>query len=272
MSMEQKHTGAWMWAVVAIVLFGLLMFFELTIPGRILFTSDNNIGQTALVRSMLPGGWRGGGWWDGELLGQPMMLNFNLTNLLLWALPLEFAHNWIRWIHLVLASLLFMLFLREHRRSWPAAFFGTLVAFWLGQFTIFTYGGHLGKCGALVFASGFLWATAVAARRGSLAWGALAGVFLGGAFAEQPDIGLLYALGLGLYPLHAWTRKHGFGIRRLALFHLVLFGVAFLLALIPLLRGYDAAIRESDTIRSPDREAKWNYITQWSLPPEDVID
>ncbi|MBP7275502.1 MAG: hypothetical protein KBA51_04785, partial [Kiritimatiellae bacterium] len=50
------------------------------------------------------------------------------------------------------------------------------------------------------------------------------------------------------------------------------FGVAFLLALIPLLRGYDAAIRESDTIRSPDREAKWNYITQWSLPPEDVID
>ena len=272
MSTDRDKSGAWAWAVAAVLIFGLLMFIGLTGPGRILFTSDNNIGQTAMVQRMLPGGLRGGGWWDGELLGQPMMLNANLTHLLIWALPLEFAHNWIRGIQLGLASLLFLLFLREHRRSWPAALLGTIVAFWLGQFTIFTYGGHLGKCGALVFASGFLWATAVAARRRSLAWGALAGAFLGGAFAEQPDIGLIFAIGLGLYPLHAWARKHGFEWRRLAAFHLVLFGVAFLLALVPLLRGYDAAIRESDVIRSPDREAKWNYITQWSLPPEDLVD
>ncbi len=270
----EKRSPRWSLAValLAVVGFGLIMFNELLAPGRLLFTTDNNIGQTAMMSRALPGAILGVGWWDGELLGQPIVLNPSLTSVLLWLLPLDFAHNWIRLIHLGLASVFFLLFLREHRRSWSAAVFGTVVAFWIGQFTIFSYAGHLGKSGALVFASGFLWATAVAARRQSLRWGALAGALLGGAFAEQADMGLLFAVGLGFYPLHAWARKYGFQWRRILVFHAAIFGVAFLLAAPSLLRGYEAAVRESAVVRGGDRAVKWEYITQWSLPPEDLLD
>jgi hypothetical protein len=258
-------------AVLGVAVFGFILFGELTEPGRILFTSDDNIGHIAMRKAALPGA-MGGGWWDGEAMGQPMILNHCLTYVLLQFMPVEFFHNWIRWFHLFWGSICFMLFLRERRRSWPAAAFGAGVAFWVGQFTIFTYGGHLGKCGALAFVGLFLWSTAVAARTRRWGWMLAAGVALGGIFAEQADMGLIFGLGLGLYPIHAWAIRHGLAWKGLTRFAATIYLTGFLAALPSLWAGYSTAVKDVTVVRGESPAEKWNYITQWSLPPEDLID
>ena len=264
-------TALWVlsaWAVVLLV--GLVIFQDLFQPGRLLFTTDDNIGQIAMRKTAIADA-LGGGWWDGELLGQQMIMNVNLTTLLLWLLPVDFYYNWIHLIDLGLASLFFILFLREHRRSWLAAIGGTLVALWLGHFSI-VYAGHLGKFGMLIFASAFLWACAVAVRTKSMAWSALAGGALGGMFMEQADIGFVMALGLGFYPIHAWARKHGFGWRGLLRHLAPMYLTGLLLAMPSLLSGYRVAVKDDAVVRGGDSKAKWEFITQWSLPPEDLLD
>ena len=115
-------------SVVAIIGVSLFFFGDLLIPGSILFTTDNNVGQNALVQSVLPQAFLG--WWnDTILIGAEEFIAVSLTNILMWLIPATFYTNWIHAIYLGSASFFLILYLRDRGLQWSSCFSGILAAF-----------------------------------------------------------------------------------------------------------------------------------------------
>lgn len=260
------------WVLLALA-FGmaLLVYREALLPGRILATSDDNIGAMALRARWLPGGfWRA--WDDSVLAGQPAFLTLNWTNLLLWLLPLRLFQNAIHGIDLALASVAMGLFFRARGIRLAPAILGALTTCWLGSTFFLTYAGHIGKFGTVLFAAIALWCIEEMARRRSAAWGILAGAACGAMFLEQADVAVFFALALGPYALFAVAREQA---RQPAawLRTLVPMGAVALLVAVRALWmaasffAFETADRPAET-----REQVWDYCTQWSWPPEETIE
>lgn len=255
----------------ALIFLSLVVFHGVLNPSRILLTTDDNIGALALRERALPRGFLG--WWDDSaLLGMPNVLFLNWTNLLLWILPLKFFTNWIHAIDVTAASLFLLLFLRRRGLGWPACAVGVLASFWLGSNFTLTYAGHIGKFGVLVFASAFLWLAEQTVQTGKIRWAVLAGGALGAMFLEQQDVALFFAMFLFPYFLFSliWMRGMQWGFIVKAALPVIV--VALLIALRPLLAGYAANVKNVASMSQEDPSEKWNFVTQWSWPPEESID
>lgn len=257
--------------VLGVILLMLVVFRQVLMPGQILFTTDDNIGSLMLRKNLLPAGWWRG-WNDQVLLGTPSTVFLNLTNFLLFLLPAGFFNNWINAFDIAAGSVFMALFLRFRGVSWPACALGVLTAYWLGSNFTLVYAGHIHKFGILLWVPAFLWLTELAVRKGTLRYAILAGGALGATFLEQADVAFIFALALGPYALFSWWRVHGRPGTQMARFAGGLFGTAILLAFHPLLSGYTTAVEGVASIRDDDPQAKWEFVTQWSWPPEESID
>ena len=256
---------------LVVFLFAALMFHPLLRPGAILFGSDDNLGTMVERRSDMPESFFRG-WHDRTFLGAPAPANPSWTNLLSWALPPRLVHNWVYTAHLALASVLLALFLRR-RGVGPAGWLvGALAAFWLGSTFTLVYAGHLGKFGVVLCAALFLWRAdiAVTARRGIAPRAILAGGALGAMFLEQSDVGLLFAVALGPFAIHRLYAVWGYDVREWVRRLAPLLAVALLVAFHPLWSGYGAFVRRSAS--QDDPRERWDFITQWSWPPEETVD
>ncbi len=266
----KKAKQEYVFFILSLLGLTLLVFRQVLVPGQFLFTSDDNIGSLLLRQQWLPQAWWGG-WSDQELLGQPSLMFFNLTNLLLFVFPAGFFNNWINAFDLAVGSFFLYLYLRGRGLAWPACVLGVLTAYWVGSNLTLVYAGHIGKFGILLWVPCFLWLTDSAIRKSSVSRAMLAGGALGAMFLEQADVAFFFALALGPYALFAWWRTHGLtwttGARILG----PLFLTAFLLAVHPLLGGYRSAVEGVAAVQQ-DEQAKWEFITQWSWPPEESID
>lgn len=256
---------------LAIVLFALAVFRVVLTPGSILFTTDDNVGALAFRKAALPFSFTG--WWDDSVLaGIPSVLQLNWTNLLLWILPATVFATWIHAIDLVLASVFLALFLRQRGMGWTACVLGALAVFWVGTNFTLTYAGHIGKFALLMFASAALWLIEKSARGRSWAWPVLAGGAMGVMFLEQADVALLFAMFLMPYAAYAVLRERGRDWRGLASVLVPMLAVAGLIALRPVSRGYQLAVKGVATVNEEDPAAQWEFATQWSWPPEESID
>lgn len=272
-SQKDHRLARWApWLFVAgLLVFAVLVFRTVAWPGRILFTTDDNVGAMAMRKSALPGAFFG--WWDESvLMGIPQILMINWTNLLLWLLPAEVFTTWIHAIDLLVASVFLMLFFRARRLPWWACGVGALSAFWVGTNFTLTYAGHIGKFGILVFAAAALWLIEMAAQRRRVAWALLAGGAIGGMFLEQADVALFMSMALVPYAAYAVWRQDGFAWRRLTLMLLPLCIMTALIALRPVATGYRTAVQGVASVQQEDAKAKWEFATQWSWPPEESID
>lgn len=257
--------------LLALVVFSLAVFHVLLMPGAVLFTTDDNIGALAMRKSAMPASFAG--WWnDTVLAGMPEPLAANWTNLLLFLLPVRLFANWIHAIDLVLASLFLGLFLRERGQRWAACAVGALAAFWVGSNFTLTYAGHIGKFGLLVFAAAALWLTERGAKTLRWEWWALAGGAVGGMFLEQADVALFVSLALGPYAVYAIVREHGFRVPVLLRALVPMAVAAGLISFRPLWTGYQTAVKGVATMNQETPRAKWEFVTQWSWPPEESID
>lgn len=258
--------------VLLVLLFAALMFHPLLRPGAILFGSDDNLGTMVERRSDMPESFVRG-WHDRVFLGAYAPANPSWTNLLSWTLPPRLAHNWIYAAHVALASVFLALFLRRRGVGPVGWAVGALAAFWLGSTFTLVYAGHLGKFGVVFCAALFLWRADIAAtaRRGVAPRAILAGGALGAMFLEQADVGLLFAVALGPFLLHRLYAVWGFNVREWARRLAPLLAVALLVAFHPLWSGYGAFVRRAAPARD-DRQDRWDFITQWSWPPEETID
>jgi hypothetical protein len=259
--------------LLLLVLLALVVYREALMPGRVLFTTDDNIGSMALRKSMLPQAWFAG-WDDSLLAGQPWLANLTWTNVWLWLLPVNVFVGWIHALDLVPAAFFFALFLRRRGVGWLGCALGALAGFWCGSNFFLTYAGHIGKFATLLFAALCLWLVERAVQRRSWADAVLAGGAMGGMFLEQADVGLFFALALGAYALFACWRDYGFQLRPAAIIILPLLVAAGLIAYRPTVEAYNTFGHDARTgaTEQQTRQELWEYCTQWSWPPEETIE
>ncbi|MEI7850349.1 MAG: hypothetical protein WCH86_00785 [Kiritimatiellales bacterium] len=249
-----------------------LIIFRCCLTGGVLFTTDDNIGHLAARASGIPSVFFGG-WYDSALAGFPDSLNLNWTNLNLWFQPLRFFTNWMHAIDLILSSLLLAGFLRLRRCGLPACLLGALTAFWVGSNFTLAYAGHIGKFGVVLFASAALYCIEKTAQTRRIPWAVLTGGALGAMFTEQQDSALFMALMLGPYLLFAlWREDKKAFWKSLLKLAAPVFVVALLVASHSLLSGYRSAVQGVASQSAENPQAKWEFATQWSWPPEESID
>jgi hypothetical protein len=265
---------------------GLLVFRAVLAPGALLFSSDDNVGLLSMNKRMVevsavhP--------WVGDMLaGLAQMSSIRPAFLLLREIPVGLFTNLWHGLCLGLGAWLVALWLGGKGLKAAACVFGALVAFWTGTNLTLTYAGHIGKYGVLLFCALALWATGKWGRSGKPAWGAVAGAAAGAMFLEQGDVALFCAvllLPVGL--LEAWRAvrvasgmRTGGGARppsairplRAWVQQLVPAGLAAVL----LAGGAAWATRGSgvtDGVEAQSPEEHWNFITQWSQPPDESMD
>lgn len=265
--------GRWAWALamLALVVFGVLVYGKTLVPGRIILTTDDNIGALALRKASMPQSLLG--WWnDNVLCGVPEFMNITWTNLLLCVMPVNMFANWIHAIDLVAASIFLILFLRQRNVHPAAAVIAALASFWLGSSFFLTYAGHIGKFGVLVFAAFFLWQAESAFRRNSWANAILAGGGLGGMFLEQADVALFFAMPLGCYALYRVMIAGDDRIKMIARVFAPMMIVGAMIAIHPVWMGKSLFASAVPGAASGNANATWDYDTQWSWPPEETIE
>lgn len=239
---------------------------------QVFAASDLNIGRLAYIKHLLPD-WFVGYYRSSELFGVSAS-GILLFNALLAVFPLTVFANGFYGVMLVTGSLAMVWFLRLWNRSWVSAVFGALVAFWVNSIML-AVGGHAYKMEVLVFsvlALGLIEKAVRADRiRREIGFAVLAGMAAGIMMIEQQDVALLAALFVGSYALFRLVQVRGraFGHWVAVLFPVGV--VALLLAGSTLLRSYEHNIVKATTVQSNSSE-KWNFITQWSLVPEEWPD
>lgn len=258
-------------ALLAILLFGLLVYRAALSPGQVILTTDDNVGAIALRRAAMPQSLFG--WWnDSVLCGVPEFMNLTWTNLLLCLLPVTFFTNWIHAIDLVAASVFLMMFFRQRGIHPAAGLLATLASFWLGSSFFLTFAGHIGKFGVLVFAAFHLWQVEAAFRRKSWANAVLAGGGLGGMFLEQADVALFFAIPLGCYSLYRVAASGPDRVRSAARVFAPAMIVGALIAIHPVWMGKSLFASAVPGAGAGNDRAQWDYCTQWSWPPEETIE
>ena len=268
--MSHKRNDYWLALLVMLGLIAII-FLELLRPGVILFSTDNNIGQNALTKALMPDGFTVG-WTDSLLMGTPAFVPPSATFALLHLLPVITYTNWIHALFLGGSSLFLGLFLRDQGVRLPAILMGLLTAFWVGSNLTLIYAGHTSKFGILFFVALYLWTIQRAVRKGSARWACLAGVAVGMIMVEQPDVGLFFVLALGPYALWHLLRPQPVAAVTWVRVLLPLALVSLLVSSYTLLRSYQSNVQDIAAVSEENARAKWDFATQWSWPPEESID
>lgn len=241
------------------------------------FLSGSNVllGTDAPVTAANLSGWGAfvpEGWKSAPLLGNPMGATINFVRLL--KALCQNGVLWNSWYH-GLACLIASLFLLKHLKragvsAW-ASVLSAIAAFWIGVNLTILYAGHPAKPYiVMLFVAALIPVTK--AVRGSLAHSLLWGGCVGMMFLHQPDFALFFALFAGAYYLFRLYDELGFKTPLKWMKALV---PALILALIfavgPLLSGYKAYVENSVQTQVQTPKEKWDYVTQWSFPPEESI-
>ncbi|MFH1476701.1 MAG: hypothetical protein ABIH24_04300 [Verrucomicrobiota bacterium] len=277
-SSGQQIMRRWAFAIMmlAILGFAMLVFRPVMVPGQCLFTTDDNIGQMQMVKNGLSV-WADGNYADNVLLGMPAgavsVMGWN--SLMIWLLPNKFYINWIRAICLGLASVFCFLFLRRQGVGWGAVCMACLTVFWLGSNLTLTYAGHIGKFGLLMVASLSLYCISRAlARQSSILWGILTGGVIAFMLMEQMDVALLFGFTLGAYALflaiRQW-RENGTWAKSVVTLTLM-GGMPLLISVTMMFVAYVFNVKDVASMQAESPQEKWNYVTQWSWPPDECID
>jgi hypothetical protein len=258
--------------VIAVVILALCVFRDLFVPNAVLFMTDNNVGNTGATKFGLPETFLSGLMAGGPLLGMQGSMAISLENVFKWLMCVLSYVNWYHAVMMCLASVWISLFCFHRGCRALAVMLGIMAAFWLGSGLTLTYSGHNGKYGVLAFAGLALWLIEMAAVRKRLAWAILAGGAVGMMFVEQQDVALFIGFFLGAYAVYAILRENGNNWRALPL-PLVLMGLMALLTGGPnVLSGYMTQVKGVVAMSDEDPQKKWEYCTQWSLPPEDMLE
>lgn len=179
-------------------------------------------------------------------------------------------NNWVYPMGCILGSFAFFIFFFHKRCSAPTALMAVLVACWVGSNFTLVYPGHPHKPYVVFLFICSLIPVARAAA-GSLAavlvWGGCVGLM----FAQQPDVAMFFALFAGAYLVFRLWREQGFKPLKWLKVLLPAAVAAFLFAGGPLLSGYKQHVKGAAPMQTENKQAKWDYVTQWSFPPEEMI-
>jgi hypothetical protein len=109
-------------------------------------------------------------------------------------------------------------------------------------------------------------------RRQSVAWAIVAGGVLGVALVEQQDVALFFGIFLGGYAIFSSVRRQGWKLRAMARVLAPMGIMILVVAGSPALNAYRSQAIDSTSSESESGNEKWNFITQWSQPPDETIE
>ena len=268
--MIQKHQ--WLLFTLGLLALFAVFMFPFMSGENVLLTTDAAIkGSNQLPSELLPN--LAYHWGQSPLLGNSGAMFCKLPAVLMLFLHGVFWNNWVYPIACFGASLALWFFLRGRAIKTAAVSIAAVAAFWLGSNFSLIYPGHMLKPYVICF---FILSFLPVRRAGSgfvpagLIWGSCVGMM----FICQPDIALFCALFSGGFLLFSLWTHQGFKPLRWLKVLLPAAGIAFLFAAGPLLSGYESQVKGSaqmQTENEQQRQAKWDYVTQWSFPPEEMI-
>lgn len=272
MSTKNEHHG--LLYVVLMLGFALIVFAPVLDSSVCLFTTDNNIGEMARVREYFPGSLISH-WDHASLLGSPNgFAPWNVTTVLCGLLTPRQCVNWIHGIEVLLGALfLWGLFRAMNIRLLASSVLGGVTAYWVGTNFTLIYSGHIAKfvvvmCVPLVLC---MIIYALKNTRGML-WAALAGGVIALMLSEQQDGAIFFGFMIGSYAVFRIIRLdliRGYkGVAVIA----VIIAVALLIAGPTLVKSYMTNIKGVASVSDEDPQAKWDFITQWSQPPDETIE
>lgn len=244
-------------------------------PGQVVFSNDGPLGVVKSEALKMPDA-SGGYWVDLHWIGtnggfSPACFTYGL----LWLLgPVGFAKFYPAFACLIL-GLSAWIFLRAIGVRSSLAVVGAIAAALNSNYFSNTCWG-LGSR-SLTLASVFLALAALSARRAGNPWmnAALAGLATGMAVVEGADNGVILSLFVGAFVVwqsiaEGKSRPEGV-VRSLRLAVVVPF--ALFMAMQTLLSLFSVAQQNAVTASADQetKEQKWNFATQWSLPPAETL-
>jgi hypothetical protein len=208
-------------------------------------------------------------WHSSVLLGIPYGGVVQFATLLKGTMEGVPWNNTVYGLACLLGSLAFLRGVSKKICSW-GAICGALAAFWVGSnFTLVIAGHNFKPYVVLFFVCSLIPVARAAAGRISyaLVWGSCVGLM----FAQQPDVAMFFALFSGAYMLFRLWKAQGFKPLKWLKVLVPAMVVALLLASGQLLSGYLYAVKGASQMQTENQQAKWDYVTQWSFPPEEMI-
>lgn len=216
-------------------------------------------------------------------------------------LPFGFAYEGTFWVDAAVMCLAGVFLLRGRGTPWGAAWVGGFCAALAGYFFTLFCAGHRGVVDALAVTCLCFGTLLRAMRTLRLRWFALLGALLAFGLGAQADVWLLTVCALGAYGVWLWVREcpcnaaeglprcfrcgRSAPLRRMGVLASRLALTLALFALVgwPALRHTFGAARETRATQlaqvsaadaSPEaaRETQWRFTTDWSLPPEDLLE
>lgn len=263
--MNSKKIGSFGVVVLFPILLLVIMFHQFLDGTSVLLTTDAAIsGSNQSVSQVLID--TVANWSSGILMGLPRSPATQASGLLKIAANGVVWNNFIYGFACAAASFAFLLGYRKKMTVW-ALLCGVLTAFWLGSNFTLLYAGHVQKPFVVLFFVCALLSAGVVSFRGGLLWGGCTGLM----FAQQPDVALFFALFAGGYLVFRIWQVHGFKWIKWVEVLIPAGGVALLIAAGPLLSGYNQQVKGTAQMETENKQEKWEYVTQWSFPPEETI-
>ncbi len=249
----------------AAVLLFFLLFHNFLNGSTVLMTTDAAISTANQLAGQI---WvkTYSNWNDGVLLGSPRSAAVQIASLLKAGVSGVVWNNLIYGLACLASSFILLFGFRKRLHPW-AVLCGALAAFWLGSNFTLLYAGHTFKPFVVLFFICTLLSTGIPSWRSGLLWGGFAGLM----FAQQPDVALFFALFAGVHLIFRLWRHEGFKPLRWLPVLIPAAVVAFLFAAGPLLSGYKHHVKNTVQVQTETPQERWEYITQWSWPPEETI-
>ena len=249
-----------------------LITFRCTLPSNAIFSaSDLNFGRLAALKYELPHSLIGI-FGSNQLIGGSGQ-SISFFKILLMILPLEIFANLIYPFILLIGSISMVWFLRIWKCCWISSIFGALVSLWFNSILLAS-AGHAHKMEVLVFSILSLALIEKSIRAVSnykiLGFALLAGLVIGIMMIEQQDVALLAMIFVGPYLLFRLFQEKLIRNR----FLLIIFPitvVSLLLSGNTILNSYKKNILNASAVQG-DNDQKWNYVTQWSMVPNELLD
>jgi len=222
--------------------------------------SGANISVLTVLLNALPN------WSDTSLFGNAQGMGTQVTCLVSAILPPILWNNMFYGIACLIGSLVLLSWLRSSVFGWAAAC-GALTASWLGNNFTLIYPGHGHKAYVVFFFACTLFSARDISWRSAILWGGFTGLM----FAQQPDVALFFALFTSAHLVFRLGHQDGF--RPIKWFPVMVAAaiVSLLVAAGPLFSGYTQNVKNTAQVQTETPQEKWEYITQWSWPPEETI-
>ena len=263
------------WSWLTILMFFLILAsitFRCTWPSDTAFSaSDLNFGRLAAMKNALPESLIGN-FGSNQIIGSSGH-NLSLFKILLFLIPLELFANLIYPFILILGSISMVWFLRIWGCGWISAVFGALVSFWFNSILLAS-AGHAYKMEVLAFSVLSLALIEKSIRsinlRRSFIFSLLSGLSIGIMMIEQQDVALIAGLFIVPYLVFRLIQKK-VKIKNLGVILIPMILISFSLSGHTILNSYEKNIIDASVIQE-DENQKWNYITQWSMVPNELSD